>query len=168
MKKTRDKLDGQDYVIHTIDWVLKKVKIPLGFCLSLSLSLSLVSPTANALAHLQTKKGQEVEPVWRCEPLDTSFTFECIPDQTLICEEVLYASDESTKSHYKRNHPNNKGAERVGDITVDFTFLIKDGLIQPIEPGLDANGNRIGKRHYRVEYKLFIEVVDRDLSCELQ
>ena len=159
MNKTRDKLDGQDYVTNTIDWVLKKVRCRW-------VSLPLVSPPLT-LWHLG-QKGQEVEPVWRCEPLDTSFTFECIPDQTLICEEVLYASDKSIKSHYKRNHPNNKGAERVGDITVDFTFLIKDGLIQPIEPSLDDNGQRIGKRHYRVEYKLFIEVVDRDLSCELQ
>lgn len=103
-----------------------------------------------------------------CEPFVSSFTFECIPNQTLICEDVLYASDVSTKSHYKRSHPNNKGAERVGEIIVDFTFLIKDGLIQPIDPGVDTKGNRIGKRHYRVDYTLFIKIVDRDLQCELQ
>jgi hypothetical protein len=133
---------------------------PLGFpCLFLSRQHA-----ADSFG-VANKKGQEVEPVWMCEPIVSSFTFECVPNQTLICEDVLFASDVSTKSHYKRSHPNNKGAERVGEIIIDFTFLITDGLIQPIDPGVDAEGNRIGKRHYRVDYTLFIKVVDRDLQC---
>lgn len=54
------------------------------------------------------------------------------------------------------------GAEKVGEIVVDFTFLRDQGLIRPIEP---TPGSK-GKRHYRVNYTMGIRVVDRDLKCE--
>jgi hypothetical protein len=111
------------------------------------------------------KKGQEVEPVWTCRPFLCSHTFDCWPAQPLICREVLYVSDRSTESHYQRGHPKNKGAEKVGEIVVDFTFLRKEGLIQPVD-GYCRRGKRVGKRHYRVTYTMVIKVVDRDLQCE--
>lgn len=95
---------------------------------------------------------------------------------------MLYVSDRSTESHYKKKHPKNEGrikpltqislgpwktdfssgAEKVGEIVVDFTFLRDQGLIRPIEP---APGSK-GKRHYRINYTMGIRVVDRDLKCE--
>lgn len=111
-------------------------------------------------------KGQEVPPVWACEPFSSVHTFDCSPPTPLVCEEVLYASDTSTESHYQRSHPKNAGAEKIAEIIVDFDFLRLDGLIQPIEGGVDENGKWLGKRHYRVEFTMVIKVVDRDLQCE--
>jgi hypothetical protein len=64
------------------------------------------------------------------------------------------------------SHPKNAGAEKVGEVVVDFTFLRTEGLIQPIDGGLNERGKRMGKRHYRVTYTMVIKVVDRDLRCE--
>lgn len=84
----------------------------------------------------------------------------------LICREILYVSDRSRDSHYQLSHPKNAGAEKVGEIVVDFTFLRNEGLIQPVDGGFNRDGKPVGKRHYRVTYTLVIKVVDRDLRCE--
>ena len=76
-------------------------------------------------------------------------------------------SDRSRDSHYQLSHPKNAGAERVGEIVVDFTFLRNEGLIHPVEGGFNRNGKPVGKRHYRVTYTMVMKVVDRDLQCEL-
>lgn len=60
------------------------------------------------------------------------------------------------------------GAERVGEIIVDCSFLRDEGLITPIEPGFNEKGKRVGKRHYKVNFTMTIKVVDRDLECKLQ
>ncbi|KAK4240612.1 hypothetical protein C8A03DRAFT_13115 [Achaetomium macrosporum] len=113
------------------------------------------------------KLGQEVEPVWTCRPFLCSHTFDCWPVQPLICREVLFVSDHSRDSHYQRSHPKNAGAEKVGEIVVDFTFLRTEGLIQPVERvrGANRRGRLVGRRHYRVTYTMVIKVVDRDLQC---
>jgi len=84
----------------------------------------------------------------------------------LICREILYVSDRSTDSHYQLSHPNNAGAEKVGEIVVDFTFLRTEGLIEPVERVKNKRGKPVGRRHYRVTYTMVIKVVDRDLRCE--
>ncbi|KAG5656912.1 hypothetical protein KAF25_011081 [Fusarium avenaceum] len=57
-------------------------------------------------------------------------------------------------------------AEKVGEIVVDFSFLRTEGLIAPIDPTFNENGQRIGKRHYKVNFTMAIRVVDRDLECK--
>ncbi|KAH6646709.1 hypothetical protein BKA67DRAFT_524621 [Truncatella angustata] len=65
----------------------------------------------------------------------------------------------------KRSNNTLLGAEKIGEILVDFTFLREQGLIQPIEPIKKPNGKTIGTRHYRVVFTMAIRVVDRDLQC---
>lgn len=57
-----------------------------------------------------------------------------------------------------------KGAEYVGEIEVDFSSL-RDQLA-PIEPVVNKNQQKIGKRHYRIDFTMAIKVVDRDLECK--
>ena len=92
--------------------------------------------------------------------------FDFWPPVPLICREVLYVSDRATASHYKISHEKNEGAEEVGEIVVDFTFLRDQGLIQPVDGRFNKNGKKVGKKHYQVNYTMVIKVVDRDLQCE--
>ncbi|SPO06110.1 related to hsp70 protein [Cephalotrichum gorgonifer] len=112
------------------------------------------------------KLGQEVDPVWASLPFECTHTFDCRPGTKLICREVLYVSDSSTESHYRLKHPKNADAEKVGEIIVDFTFLRDEGRIFPIQGALSDTGKQLGKRHYRVDYDLIIEVENRDLRCK--
>ncbi|KAL2211435.1 hypothetical protein CC79DRAFT_1392753 [Sarocladium strictum] len=109
------------------------------------------------------KLGERVPSVWQCEPFTCSHTFDVWPVLPFICREILYVSDISTRSHYRRTHPNNQGAECVGDIEVDFSSL-RDQLA-PVEPIVNRNGQKVGKRHYRIDFTMAIKVVDRDLEC---
>ncbi|KAK4442553.1 hypothetical protein QBC34DRAFT_23733 [Podospora aff. communis PSN243] len=111
------------------------------------------------------KLGQEVPSVWRSPSFLCNHTFDCFPRRPLICKELLYASDHATESHYQLHHPKNAGAELIGEIIVDFTFLRTSGRIRPVDGGTDATGKRKGKRHYKVTYTMVIRVVDRDLQC---
>ena len=54
----------------------------------------------------------------------------------------------------------------MGEIVVDFTFLREQGLIQPVNGSLNEKYKRVGKKHYKVNFTMFICVVDRDLRCE--
>lgn len=56
------------------------------------------------------------------------------------------------------------GAEKVGEIVVDFSYLRREGLIRPVEATVNEYGKKT-KRHYKVNYTLLIKVVDRDLEC---
>jgi hypothetical protein len=118
--------------------------------------------------HLGFIKGQEVESVWICPQFFCSHTFDFWPPNPLICREVLYVSDSATESHYKVTHEKNKGAEKVGEIVVDFTFLRDQGLIVPVDGGVGSSGKRVGRKHYLVKYTMVIKVVDRDLQCKSQ
>lgn len=57
-----------------------------------------------------------------------------------------------------------KGAECVGEIEVDFSSL-RDRLV-PIEPAVNKNQRKVGKRHYKIDFTMVIKVVDRDLECK--
>ncbi|ETS77294.1 hypothetical protein PFICI_11168 [Pestalotiopsis fici W106-1] len=109
--------------------------------------------------------GSEVPPIWTCRPFLCFHTFDCWPVRDLICKEELYVIDRAPRSHYRLSHEMNQGAEKVGEIVVDFTFLRDQGLIQPIEPVANPNGRIVGTRHYKVNYTMVIRVVDRDLQC---
>ncbi|KAK7941501.1 uncharacterized protein PG986_013888 [Apiospora aurea] len=141
--------DGQPYIKDTVDWILKL--------------------------------GSEVPPVWK-KSFDCEHLIPCWPVQPLICTELLYVSDHATQSHYRLKDVRNAGtlytiflhcsvtyslpgAEKVGEIVVDFTFLRDQGWLLPTEPGTNSKGKPVGRRHYKVEYKIEIEVVDRDLKC---
>ncbi|KAF4972875.1 hypothetical protein FSARC_646 [Fusarium sarcochroum] len=110
------------------------------------------------------KLGEEVPPVWQCEPFTCSHTFDVWPQRPLICKEILFVSDQSTRSHYRLSHPNNH--EKVGEIVVDFSFLRDQGLIMPTEPSLNKLRRKIGTRHFKVNFTMAIRVVDRDLECK--
>lgn len=58
------------------------------------------------------------------------------------------------------------GAEKIGEVVVDFTFLRDQGLIQPLGGGWDVEEEVFTKRHYLVIFNMEINVVDRDLQCE--
>ncbi|KAG7421219.1 hypothetical protein Forpe1208_v001845 [Fusarium oxysporum f. sp. rapae] len=109
------------------------------------------------------KLGERVPSVWQCEPFTCSHTFDVWPVRPFICKEILYVSDRATRSHYRRTHPNNEGAEYVGEIEVDFSSL-RDQLV-PIDPVVNRNQQKVGKRHYRIDFTMAIKVVDRDLEC---
>ncbi|KAF5975590.1 Hsp70 chaperone protein [Fusarium coicis] len=111
------------------------------------------------------KLGERVPSVWQCEPFACSHTFDVWPVRPFICREMLYVSDHATRSHYRKSHPNNEGAEYVGEIEVDFSSL-RDRLV-PIEPVVKSNKQTLGKRHYRIDFTMAIKVVDRDLEYVL-
>ncbi|CAH0056992.1 unnamed protein product [Clonostachys solani] len=110
------------------------------------------------------KLGSIVPPTWECEPLLCSHTFDVGRTVELVCKEELYVSDRSTRSHYRVSHAMNQGAEKVGEIVVDFSYLRREGLIKPVEATVNEDGKKT-KRHYKVNYTLLIKVVDRDLEC---
>ncbi|KAF5962661.1 Hsp70 chaperone protein [Fusarium bulbicola] len=109
------------------------------------------------------KLGQIVPSVWQCEPFTCSHTFDVWSVRPFICREILYVSDHATRSHYRKTHPNNEGAEYVGEIEVDFSSL-RDQLV-PIEPTVDWNQQRVAEIHYRIDFQMVIKVVDRNLEC---
>ncbi|KAI1268361.1 hypothetical protein F5Y18DRAFT_375004 [Xylariaceae sp. FL1019] len=111
------------------------------------------------------KKGSLVPTAWNCKPFACSHTFKAWPKpKELICKEVLYVSDRSTKSHYHRDSEENQGAEKIGQIVADFTFLLED--LKPVGPVVDEmTGKVVGRRHYRVDYWMVICVLGRDLRC---
>ncbi|KAK7906417.1 hypothetical protein PG985_016423 [Apiospora marii] len=141
--------DGQPYIKDTVDWILKL--------------------------------GSEVPPVWK-KSFDCEHLIPCWPVQPLICTELLYNQGcqecryvllqvsylrvaQSTILSERCVAYRLSGAEKVGEIMVDFTFLRDQGWLLPTEPGTNSKGRPVGRRHYRVEYKIEIEVVDRDLKC---
>jgi molecular chaperone DnaK (HSP70) len=72
------------------------------------------------------------------------------------CEEVLCVSDTSTESYWPLTHWKNAGAEMVDTMPLDLTFLKDQGKIQQrVSPH--------GKRYYKVDFKLVVEVVGLSL-----
>ncbi|KAJ4321515.1 hypothetical protein N0V84_005318 [Fusarium piperis] len=127
-----DRNTGDDYVWHTIYWVLKK--------------------------------GDSIGSNWVSkEPLESIHHIEY--GHPLVCKEVIYVSDTATESHYQVKHKKNNGAQIAGTLVVDFSFLQQQGLIKPIEPEKNKNGKPIGKRHWKVEFLIYLQVIGRDLSC---
>lgn len=50
---------------------------------------------------------------------------------------------------------------------MDFSDLLDKGLT-PVEPIVYEDGRTIGKRHYRINFTMVIQVVDRDLRCKFE
>lgn len=50
---------------------------------------------------------------------------------------------------------------------VDFSDLREKGL-KPVEPVIYEDGRTVGKKHYRVNFTMVIQVVDRDLRCKFE
>ncbi|KAI1844837.1 hypothetical protein JX266_009065 [Neoarthrinium moseri] len=109
--------------------------------------------------------GRVIPPVWTSKPLQCSHNIPCHPPTPLVCVEVLYVSDSATKSHYSKWHRNNRGFQVVGKIEADFDFLKEQNLITPTEPTVDDKGRKKGKRHYKIDYTMILQVIDRDLKC---
>ncbi|KAI1865985.1 uncharacterized protein JN550_007963 [Neoarthrinium moseri] len=133
----RDSLDGALWVRDTIFWALK-----LG-------------------------NEEPLGPVWTSEPLPCTQSFDSrkTKRRRLIAIDRLYVSDTATESHYQRNHQKNEGAKPVGEIVTDFTFLRDNGLIQPVKGIMTDEGQRWGRKHYDVDYHLYLRLVGRDLKC---
>ncbi|RYP76031.1 hypothetical protein DL770_007309 [Monosporascus sp. CRB-9-2] len=111
------------------------------------------------------KLGNVIPPVWQSAELLCRHNIPVHPPTPLICEELLYVSDHATESHYSRLHRKNRGSQLVGRIVANFNFLLDEGLITPTDPPRDSNGRQIGRKHYKVQYSMVIQVVDRDLKC---
>ncbi|KAK9423862.1 hypothetical protein SUNI508_03878 [Seiridium unicorne] len=139
-KPRRNAVDGGHWVKDTIYWVLKRGD--------------------EVVTHLSNGR---TERVWKSEPISCMHSF-LATSSKFICEELLYVSDSATESYYLRDHEKNRDAEEVGAIITDFTFLREQGLVEPVQ-NYDETGNPIGKEHYEIEYKLYLEVVGRDLQC---
>ncbi|KAI0813764.1 hypothetical protein GGR55DRAFT_635774 [Xylaria sp. FL0064] len=107
------------------------------------------------------QQNTELHPVWRCEPFLCEHAFR-EDEEKFLCQEYLYVSDNATQSHLSLKSPQNRKAEEVGRITVDFTFL-RDQLKPKRE--MRPDGKYVGKKHYRVAYTMVIQVRDRDLRC---
>ncbi|KAK6080760.1 hsp70 protein [Seiridium cupressi] len=142
-KPRRNAVDGGHWVKDTIYWVLKRG-----------------DEVVTLLANRRTER------VWKSEPISCMHSF-LATSSKFICEELLYVSDSATESYYLRDHEKNRDAEEVGAIITDFTFLREQGLVEPVQ-NYDATGNPIGKEHYEIEYKLYLEVVGRDLQCHAE
>ncbi|KAH7177235.1 hypothetical protein DER46DRAFT_654490 [Fusarium sp. MPI-SDFR-AT-0072] len=87
---------------------------------------------------------KHVPPVWEYE-IETTHLLDALP-APLICEEELFMSDSATESHYRKGNRKNKGAERVGAIQVDISFLRDEGLITPEEAPTNKAGKKVGAR----------------------
>jgi len=101
-------------------------------------------------------------PPFKEYPIHVIHTFPTNHFGRFLCKEVLYVSDSSTESHYRKSDPKNKGAEIAGSIVADMTFLKTEGLIVPVDPEEGLKG----KRHYKVEYELVLIVDGRNLRFE--
>ncbi|KAF4339125.1 hypothetical protein FBEOM_6945 [Fusarium beomiforme] len=112
------------------------------------------------------KRGQTVPSDWHTE-FESCHTIDYQPTGPLICVETLYVSDDATESHYRRSHPKNRGAERVGVIEVDFACLRDEGKIMPQEPPIRTDGVKFGKKHFKIDFTMKLRVVGRDLECRL-
>lgn len=77
---------------------------------------------------LPRRKGQEVDPVWKCQPFSCSHTFDVWPVGPLICREVLYVSETATESHYQLKHP--KNGSMWLSLTIVFFSL---SLVHPLD-----------------------------------
>ncbi|SCN92316.1 uncharacterized protein FFE2_15396 [Fusarium fujikuroi] len=102
---------------------------------------------------------------WFLKKFESTHLLDALPGP-LICREEFYVSDTATESHYKKSDTKNKGAERAGAIEVDVTFLRDEGLITSEEAPPQEDGNKAGSRHFKIDLKMRIKVIGRDLECE--
>ncbi|KAH7385873.1 hypothetical protein BKA66DRAFT_548581 [Pyrenochaeta sp. MPI-SDFR-AT-0127] len=84
----------------------------------------------------------------------------------LVCAEQLWMSDGNHKSHYRKTHTVNKGAEQVGTIEADFTFLKDKGFIQPQIPTEYSAFSGSQKAYWLVRYEVALVVEGRSIRFE--
>ncbi|CZS94244.1 uncharacterized protein RCO7_10355 [Rhynchosporium graminicola] len=111
-------------------------------------------------------KGEVVPPKRRYQPFKSTHSFE-LDEEQFLCEEILYVNDsDGTKSHYDVGHDINAGAQMVGTIITDMTYLRDEGLISPVIPQPDKDGIVRGKPHYEITFDLVPVVIARDMRYE--
>ncbi|RFU27660.1 hypothetical protein B7463_g8656, partial [Scytalidium lignicola] len=84
-------------------------------------------------------------------------------NENFLCEEVLYVSTHNHESGYKVKHLKNKGAEEVGRITADLTFLKTNNLIKPTI-GTNEKGKSFS--YYEVQFDIWLIIEARNLRFE--
>lgn len=89
-----------------------------------------------------------------------------IAKKQLLCAEQLWMSDHRHPLHYRKTHPLNKGAEKVGSIVADLTFLKDEGLIKPQSPSVFSTYSNLQKQHWEVLYEVAMIVEGRSIRFE--
>ncbi|KAH7067280.1 hypothetical protein BKA63DRAFT_521873 [Paraphoma chrysanthemicola] len=93
-------------------------------------------------------------------------TFSNITRKRLLCSEQLWMSDKCHPLHYRKSHPLNKGAEQVGSIEVDMSFLRDQGRITPQWPSETSSYYGTQKKHWEVHYEVALIVEGRSIRFE--
>ncbi|KAF2124677.1 hypothetical protein P153DRAFT_325969 [Dothidotthia symphoricarpi CBS 119687] len=106
----------------------------------------------------------------RVENMQT-FTFDVrhtfpLTRKKLVCAEQLWMSDLKHSDHYRKTHPLNKGAELIGSIEANLTFLKEDGLIQPQQPSEFSTHFGSQKWYWEVYYEVAMIVEGRSIRFE--
>ncbi|KAJ3547134.1 hypothetical protein NM208_g1670 [Fusarium decemcellulare] len=116
--------------------------------------------TINWIIHRDTRMDHK----WESEAISCRHLFS-LDEPELVCREVLYVTDKSHRSHWKATSKKNQGAEVVGEIVADFTFLKGQNIIKPTLPKVDGQGNILGGSHYEFEWNLGFLVRGGNLDC---
>ncbi|KAF2707547.1 Hsp70 family protein-like protein [Pleomassaria siparia CBS 279.74] len=98
-------------------------------------------------------------------PFEIKHTFP-ITRKRLLCVEQLWMSDHRHPLHYRRSHSLNKGAELVGSIVADLTFLKDEGLIEPQLPSVYSTHSGLQKQHWEAHYEVAMIVEGRSIRFE--
>ncbi|KAH7083967.1 hypothetical protein FB567DRAFT_581428 [Paraphoma chrysanthemicola] len=108
--------------------------------------------------------GQQVENL-QAFTFPVMHTF-AITRKRLLCSEQLWMSDKSHPLHYRKSHTLNKGAEQVGSIEVDMSFLKDQGRITPQSPSETSSHYGTQKKHWEVHYEVALIVEARSIRFE--
>lgn len=101
----------------------------------------------------------------------------------LLCGEEIWMSDRAHENHYRKTHSENKGeyapnitdqnstytmtgAEPIGRIETDLTFLIEEGHIVPQFPQEYSTHAGSKQRHWEAHYELLMTVEGRSIRFE--
>lgn len=86
--------------------------------------------------------------------------------KSLICREELWVSDTKRPNHYRKTHASNRGAESIGKIETDLTFLKELGLIQQKHNTTDRSKGKVRKDYWEVHYEVALIVEGRSIRFE--
>ncbi|KAH7378746.1 hypothetical protein BKA66DRAFT_610262 [Pyrenochaeta sp. MPI-SDFR-AT-0127] len=112
----------------------------------------------------QVQAGERVENM-QVFSFDVMHTFP-ITRKLLLCAEQLWMSDDKHPCHYRKTHPLNRGAEKIGTIEADLTFLKDEGRIEPQFPSNDSIHAGSHKQHWEVHYEVAMIVEGRSIRFE--
>ncbi|KAF2181387.1 Hsp70 family protein-like protein [Zopfia rhizophila CBS 207.26] len=96
---------------------------------------------------------------------DVKHTFPTTRKKLLYAEQ-LWMSDHRHPLHYRRSHPLNKGAEKVGSIVTDLTFLKDERLIEPQLPSVFSTHSSLQEKHWEAHYEVAMIVEGRSIRFE--